>query len=49
LADGLIIAAPASSVGKTLVTLGLLGALKRAGVAVASAKACGNWLGERRI
>lgn len=35
---GLIIAAPASGSGKTLVTLGLLRHLRRAGVAVASAK-----------
>ena len=34
----IIIAAPASGAGKTLVTLGLLRALKRRGVAVASAK-----------
>jgi cobyrinic acid a,c-diamide synthase len=48
LTDGLIIAAPASESGKALVTLGHLGALARAGLAVAFAKACGNWLGERR-
>ncbi len=35
---GLIIAAPASGSGKTLVTLGLLRHLRRAGIAVASAK-----------
>lgn len=35
---GLIIAAPASGSGKTLVTLGLLSALRRRGMAVASAK-----------
>ena len=38
-APGLIIAAPASGCGKTVVTLGLLRAFRRAGVAVASAKA----------
>ena len=36
---GLIVAAPASGSGKTVVTLGLLRAFRRAGVAVASAKA----------
>jgi cobyrinic acid a,c-diamide synthase len=36
--DGLIIAAPASGSGKTVVTLGLLRHLARSGVAVASAK-----------
>lgn len=35
---GLIIAAPASGSGKTLITLALLRALKRAGIKVASAK-----------
>src|SRR5438552_6555270 len=38
LADGLVIAAPASGSGKTLVTLALLRALARKGIAVASAK-----------
>lgn len=38
MADGLVIAAPASGSGKTIVTLALLQALKRRGVAVASAK-----------
>src|SRR5262245_3337415 len=38
LADGLIIAAPASGSGKTIVTLARLNALKRGGLAVASAK-----------
>lgn len=38
-ANGLIIAAPASGSGKTVVTLGLLRHLARTGVAVASAKA----------
>jgi len=36
---GLIVAAPASGSGKTVVTLGLLRAFRRAGVAIASAKA----------
>ncbi len=39
MANGLIIAAPRSGSGKTLVTLGLLAALKRRGLAVAPAKA----------
>lgn len=38
LANGLIIAAPSSGSGKTLVTMGLLGALKGRGLNVASAK-----------
>jgi cobyrinic acid a,c-diamide synthase len=38
LANGLIIGAPRSGSGKTLVTLGLLAALKRRGIAVAPAK-----------
>jgi cobyrinic acid a,c-diamide synthase len=38
LANGLIIAAPRSGSGKTVVTLGLLAALKRRGLAVAPAK-----------
>lgn len=38
LANGLIIAAPSSGSGKTLITMGLLGALKNRGVKVASAK-----------
>ncbi|TMJ37527.1 MAG: cobyrinic acid a,c-diamide synthase, partial [Alphaproteobacteria bacterium] len=38
MADGLVIAAPASGSGKTLVTLALLRALARKGIAVASAK-----------
>ncbi len=39
MSPGLIIAAPASGSGKTVVTLGLLRALRNAGVAVTSAKA----------
>ncbi|MEO7222238.1 MAG: cobyrinate a,c-diamide synthase [Devosia sp.] len=38
LANGLIVAAPRSGSGKTLVTLGLLATLKRRGIAVAPAK-----------
>ena len=38
MADGLVIAAPASGSGKTIVTLALLRALKQQGVAAASAK-----------
>jgi cobyrinic acid a,c-diamide synthase len=37
-ARGFIVSAPRSSSGKTLVTLGLLGALRRKGVAVRAAK-----------
>ncbi len=37
-ARGLIVSAPRSSSGKTTVTLGLLGALRRRGVAVRAAK-----------
>ena len=37
-ANGLIIAAPRSGSGKTLVTLGLIAALRRRGIAVAPAK-----------
>lgn len=38
MADGLVIAAPASGCGKTIVTLALLGALRNRGIVVASAK-----------
>src|SRR4029078_3305271 len=38
-ARGLIVAAPRSGAGKTTVTLGLLAALKRRGLAVKAAKA----------
>ena len=38
LAKGLVIAAPRSGSGKTVVTLGLLAALRRPGVVVAPAK-----------
>src|SRR3981189_3512943 len=38
-ARGLIVAAPSSGSGKTTVTLGLLAALKRRGIAVRAAKA----------
>jgi len=38
LANGLVIAAPRSGSGKTLVTLGLLAALRRRGLAIAPAK-----------
>ena len=38
-ARGLIIAAPNSGAGKTTITLGLLAALKRKGIAVKAAKA----------
>jgi cobyrinic acid a,c-diamide synthase len=39
LANGLVIGAPRSGSGKTLITLGLLAALRRSGVVVAPAKA----------
>ena len=38
-ARGLIVAAPNSGAGKTTVTLGILAALKRRGIAVRAAKA----------
>src|SRR3546814_2808661 len=38
-APGLVLAAPTSGSGKTVTTLALLRALRRAGIAVASAKA----------
>ena len=38
MANGFIIAAPRSGSGKTLVTLGLLAALRRRGLSVAPAK-----------
>jgi cobyrinic acid a,c-diamide synthase len=38
LADGLVIAAPRTGSGKTLVTLGLIGALRARGLTVAAAK-----------
>ncbi len=44
---GLVIAAPASGAGKTLVTLGLLRALARAGKSVASAKAGPDYIDPR--
>lgn len=47
MAEGLIIAAPASGSGKTLVTLAMLRALKRAGVAVASAKVGPDYIDPR--
>jgi cobyrinic acid a,c-diamide synthase len=37
-ARGLIVSAPRSSSGKTLVTLGLLGAIRRKGIAISAAK-----------
>ncbi len=44
---GLVIAAPSSGAGKTLVTLGLLRALARAGTSVASAKAGPDYIDPR--
>ncbi len=47
MADGLIIAAPASGCGKTVVTLALLHALARQGMAVASGKAGPDYIDPR--
>lgn len=47
MADGLVIAAPASGSGKTLVTLALLRALTRAGIKVASAKVGPDYIDPR--
>lgn len=47
LPNGLVIAAPSSGSGKTLVTLGLLRALVKAGYAVASAKAGPDYIDPR--
>lgn len=45
--DGLIIAAPQSGSGKTLITLGLLAAYRAAGLSVASAKAGPDYIDPR--
>ena len=47
MADGLVIAAPASGSGKTVVTLALLSALKARAVSVASAKAGPDYIDPR--
>lgn len=47
MADGLIVAAPASGAGKTFVTLALLAALKARGAAIASAKAGPDYIDPR--
>ncbi|HYN00349.1 MAG TPA: cobyrinic acid a,c-diamide synthase, partial [Aestuariivirgaceae bacterium] len=47
LADALIVAAPSSGAGKTLITLAVLRALKNAGVRVASAKVGPDYIDPR--
>ena len=47
MADGVVIAAPSSGSGKTIVTLALLRALARQGVAVASAKVGPDYIDPR--
>ncbi len=46
-ANGLVIAAPASGAGKTLVTLGLLRACRKRGIAVSSAKVGPDYIDPR--
>jgi cobyrinic acid a,c-diamide synthase len=47
LADALIVGAPASGTGKTLVTLALLRALRKSGVSVSSAKVGPDYIDPR--
>ena len=42
--SGLIIAAPASGSGKTIITLGLIAALKKNGLKIKAIPIYGNWM-----